>query len=185
MFSRKRENKFYFDKELCIDEEKVILFFKVIDLLIEFGCTFGKKTLCIDEEDDNLCDKCEDLKTIEYYYNTKKLIFYHYSDFYHDFKINKMFRQIYLTKYRFNLGNVIDDCAITYLGNVQIVIPNILDSKFNNFNSNNDFIITVDDYFACIKMLQKNGIAININHIRPKIQHILDNISINKIISNK
>jgi len=32
------------------------------------------KILCIDEDekDDNLCDKCEDLKTIEYYYNTKK-----------------------------------------------------------------------------------------------------------------
>ena len=182
MFSRKRENKFYFDKELCIDEEKVILFFKVIDLLIEFGCTFGKKTLCIDEEDDNLCDKCEDLKTIEYYYNTKKLIFYHYSDFYHDFKINKMFRQIYLTKYSFNPGHTIDSCAITYLDNIQIVIPATLD---NNFNSDDDFIIAVDDYFACIKMLQENGIAININHIRPKIQHILDNISINKIISNK
>jgi len=66
-----------------------------------------------------------------------------------------MFRQIYLTKYHFNPGNVIDSCAITYLGNVQIVVPNILDSKFNNFNnfnSNDDFIIAVDDYFACIKI---------------------------------
>jgi len=116
-----------------------------------------------------------------------------------------MFRQIYLTKYSFNPENVINGCAITYLDNVQIVLPTTLNI---NFNSDDDFIIAVDDYFACIKMLQENGIVININHIRynkkcnkitykgeeilfdtiyirPKIQHILDDISINKIISNE
>lgn len=202
-----RDIDFNFDKEMCINEEKVIKFFKVIDLLIEFECIFGQKLLCLNKNADDWCNDCEDSKKLtEYYYNTKKLIFYHYYDTYHEFEINRIFREIYLTKYTSDiLIDLTTYHTLKYVDNTQLVLYTTLD---NNFNSDDDFIITVDDYFACIKMLRENGIVIDIKciryyekcnkinykgeeilfdtiYIRPKIQHIIDDIVLNKSIIDK
>jgi len=192
---------FRFDNSLCVDKLKIDKFFQNIDILLEY-CTFGTNSIC------------DDCRSSEYYYNTKRLIFYTPNRNFVDFELNNLTAYIILAKhgepgvvnsyYYFNCN----DRHCTYVLNDDKSIEYPIYFPDDIFNDYIHYKTAVEDYFTIIKILEDNDlldestenvrinmrihrflvvnygskrIILNTIFIRPKLQHILDELQSTKL----